>query len=152
MNKLMTALCTLLCLALITAAMPAQADSLSDAADLIGAYANLLGALDLDEDEPDVPDETSKSFTGPEVTVKVGKKKVKVHKTFKQAMDEYEAFFDRYIEFMKDPDLLRYAEFMAEYAETLEGLEDLSDYDLTSAELAYYLEVYARIMDRLSEV
>ncbi|MCD8012906.1 MAG: hypothetical protein LUG99_06990 [Lachnospiraceae bacterium] len=76
---------------------------------------------------------------------------------FKEAMDEYEAFFDEYCEFMEeykenptDADLLSsYSSIMTQYAETMESKNALGEEELNDAELAYYIEVTARIEEKL---
>lgn len=72
---------------------------------------------------------------------------------FKKMMDEYEDFFESYCDFMeeyqKDPTnlslLTKYATIMTEYAEMVESLDNVDTDNLSNAELAYYLEVTARI-------
>lgn len=79
---------------------------------------------------------------------------------FKAAMDDYEAFFDEYIEFMKsyknnptDVTLaLKSAEMATAYAENMEKLESLDTSSLNDAELAYYLEVTNRITQKLLSI
>ena len=77
---------------------------------------------------------------------------------FKQSMDDYEAFFDEYCAFMqkyKDADdpvsmLADYAAFLSRYADAMEGMDALDDADdLNNAELKYYIEVTARIQQKL---
>ncbi|MBS4785058.1 MAG: hypothetical protein KH009_02995 [Clostridiales bacterium] len=78
---------------------------------------------------------------------------------FKAAMDSYEAFFDEYVAFMRkyanaDPTdalmlLSDYADYMDQYADTMEKLSALDDGTLSSEELDYYIEVYARITQKL---
>ena len=65
-------------------------------------------------------------------------------------MDGYEAFFDRYIEFLNNPDMLRYSEMMLEYVDTLQALDEIDDDELSAGDMAYYIEVYARIMAKMS--
>ena len=78
-------------------------------------------------------------------------------------MDEYEAFFDSYVEFMKKyknadaSDLasmmVDYTTYMTEYTETMEALEKIEDdEDLSNEELVYYTEVMGRINTKLAEV
>ena len=76
-----------------------------------------------------------------------------VSPSFKQTMDDYEAFFDEYIEFYKnylanptDMNLLmQYATFMSKYETTMNSMENLDTSNLSSADYAYYIEVTARI-------
>ena len=78
---------------------------------------------------------------------------------FKEAMDSYEAFFDEYCDFMQtmadDPTdmtvLLRYADFMSQYADTMEKLDAIDETELSPADDAYYIEVMARINVKLLE-
>ena len=94
-------------------------------------------------------DENSQ-FTGPMVTVKVGSKYVEIHQSFKDLMDSYEAFFDSYLKVLTSGDYLAMMDMLEQYSEMIEELDRLEDADLTSAELAYYVEVHARIMGNLS--
>ena len=71
-----------------------------------------------------------------------------------------EAFFDKYVDFMKtyqDSDdaigmMSDYAEYMKQYAEYMEKLDEVNTDDLSAADLAYYTEVQARIMKKLAEL
>lgn len=79
---------------------------------------------------------------------------------FKEAMDSYEKFFDEYCEFMKkyaNSDdqtsmLTDYTDYMAQYTETMEKMEAINQDELSTAEVAYYAEVSARISQKLLEV
>ena len=79
---------------------------------------------------------------------------------FKEALDSYEAFFDKYIAFMTTYNegngsldtLSEYTEFMTQYADTMQKMGDLQSEDLTDEELAYYLEVTTRISTKLLSV
>lgn len=87
-------------------------------------------------------------------------KKPKVSKDFKKTMDDYEKFFDKYVEFMKNYQesddvmgmLSDYTEIMSQYTEMMSGLESIDADSLSPADYAYYMEVYGRIMQKLSEV
>ena len=80
-------------------------------------------------------------------------------------MDQYEAFFDDYIAFMKkymsassdDPMamlgmLQDYLDWLEKYSEVMEDFEDVGDSDLTRAETFYYAEVALRIEQKLLSV
>lgn len=77
---------------------------------------------------------------------------------FKKTMDEYEAFFDSYIEFMESYDsgsatiaqLAKYAEMMTQYTETMEALDQIEESTMTEADDQYYTEVMLRINQKLA--
>ena len=79
---------------------------------------------------------------------------------FKKTMDDYEAWFDHYCEVMKkyeenpsDLELLsEMSELLAEESTMLDQMENMDQNDMNTAELAYYLEVTARIEKKLLEV
>lgn len=79
---------------------------------------------------------------------------------FKAAMDSYENFMDEYVAFMKkyaanpsDWSLLAdYMDFMTKYAEFVEEFDKWENEDLNADELAYYIEVQARVTKKLLEV
>ncbi len=79
---------------------------------------------------------------------------------FKKAMDSYEQFMNRYVDFMKkysdnptDLGLLaEYASYMKDYAKFVEDFEDWENSDLNASELAYYVDVQARVSKKLLEV
>lgn len=78
---------------------------------------------------------------------------------FKEAIDSYEKFFDKYCSFMKkykeSPDdlslLADYTQYLTQYSETMEKMDALDDGDLNDAETKYYIEVTARINQKLIE-
>lgn len=75
-------------------------------------------------------------------------------------MEQYEAFFDEYVEFMqkyKDSDdtmsmLSDYADYMEEYEKTMDELEDIDEDELTEEELILYEETTLRIQKKLQEI
>lgn len=79
---------------------------------------------------------------------------------FKAAMDGYEEFFDEYVAIMKryqknpaDLSILAdYAKYMGQYAGMMQKFEKWENEDLNAAELAYYVDVQARITKKLLEV
>ena len=79
---------------------------------------------------------------------------------FKKTMDDYEAWFDHYCEVMKkyeenpsDLELLsEMTDLLSEETEMLEQMENMDESEMNNAELAYYLEVTARIEKKLLEV
>lgn len=78
---------------------------------------------------------------------------------FKEAMDSYENFMNDYAEFMKkykdnptDTSLLAdYADYMTKYADMVEKFDKWESEDLNDAELAYYIDVQARVSKLLLE-
>ena len=83
-----------------------------------------------------------------------------MRKDFKDAMDSYEAFIDEYVAFMKkysdnpsDVSLLAdYTKYMSKYADMVEKFDKWGSEDLNDAELAYYIDVQARVSKKLLEV
>ena len=79
---------------------------------------------------------------------------------FKQTMDDYEAWFDHYCEVMKkyeenpsDLELLtEMTDLLSEETVMLDELDKMDQSEMNAAELAYYLEVTARIEKKLLEV
>ena len=70
-----------------------------------------------------------------------------MHKEFKEQLDEYEEFFDSYIEVMSDEDvdLVKYMSFLTQYAEAMEALESIDEDTLSEDDMTYYLVVLNRI-------
>ena len=48
--------------------------------------------------------------------------------------------------------LMDYADYMSQYATLVEGFESWEDEDMNDAEMAYYLEVQARVSQKLLEI
>lgn len=79
---------------------------------------------------------------------------------FKKTVDDCETFFDDYVAFMKkyqesgdSEDLAaEYTDFMNRYTEMMASLEDIDESTLSDADKAYYTEVSARILQKVSEV
>ena len=83
-----------------------------------------------------------------------------MRKDFKDAMDSYEAFMDEYVAFMKkysdNPSevglLADYTKYMSKYADMVEKFDKWESEDLNDAELAYYIDVQARVSKKLLDV
>lgn len=79
---------------------------------------------------------------------------------FKATMDQYEKFFDSYVDFMKSYDannssatqLAKYTDFMNEYSKTMDALNKIDQNSLSAGDKAYYIEVTGRITQKLLEV
>ena len=79
---------------------------------------------------------------------------------FKKTMDDYEAWFDHYCEVMKkyqdnpsDLELMsEVTDLLSEETTMLDQMENMDQSEMNSAELAYYIEVTARIEKKLLEV
>ncbi|MBR3357828.1 MAG: hypothetical protein IKG46_08350 [Solobacterium sp.] len=77
---------------------------------------------------------------------------------FKQKMDDLEAFFDSYVEFLKTYDkddmsmLVKYADMLAKYGDAMKALDEIDESALTAEESAYYTEVLLRINQKNLEV
>ena len=79
---------------------------------------------------------------------------------FKKTMDDYEAWFDHYCDVMEkyeqDPSdmelLSEMTDLISEEEKMLEQMEAMDESEMNDAELAYYIEVTARIEKKLLEV
>ncbi len=80
---------------------------------------------------------------------------------FKEAMDSYESFMNKYVDFMKkykeangaDLSLISdYAKYMSEYSDMVDKFDEWEDEDMNNEELAYYIDVQARVSKKLLEV
>ncbi len=123
-------------------------------------HLSLTAPADAQDDEEEKEDDDSEKSE----KKKKEKKKKKNDSTggvdpdFKAAMDEYEKFFDQYVEVLKnyekDPAsyLTEYTQMLTQYAETMEKLDEIDSDSLSAADSAYYLEVMARINSKLAEV
>ena len=135
---------TILALALVASMLGALLPAAS-AEDLLGGLGAMIsGLLDKDAGSADKTEEESSEPAD-----------------FYEAMDSYEAFFDAYVEYMKNFDeselsdlgvLADYTEMMTRYADTMEKLDDIDEDELTDDELAYYIDVMARINKKLLEL
>lgn len=112
-----------------------------------------------DSSEPAQPDtETVEDTTEEPEPSEAGSEELSPE--FKKTMDDYEAWFDHYCEVMKaynenptDPELLtEMTDLISEETEMLEQMEAMDQSEMNKAELAYYLEVTARIEKKLLEV
>ena len=79
---------------------------------------------------------------------------------FKEMLDSYETFFNEYADFMErykaSDDVASmmgdYASYMAQYAEFMQKLDEVNNENMSTEEAAYFLEVSARITERLAAV
>lgn len=79
---------------------------------------------------------------------------------FKEQMDQYEAFFDEYVEFMQtysetdDPIALmgQYLDFLQKYNEYMAALDAIDEAELSDADALYFAEVSLRIEEKLLNV
>ena len=96
--------------------------------------------------EEKTEEETSEELTG-------------VRDEVKKALEEYEAFFDEYIEFMEKYSksdnssemLIEYTEYMTKYTEAMEALDKMEDMEMSPEENALYVETMARINEKLTK-
>ena len=74
---------------------------------------------------------------------------------FKATMDSYEAFIDKYVEFMKNYDtmdtsqMLQYLSILSEYTDFAQKIDAIDEDSLSDADYAYYLEVTTRVSQKL---
>ena len=79
---------------------------------------------------------------------------------FKEAMDSYETFYDKYCavlkEYKENPSdltiLAKYTDMMTQLTDMTEKFDAWSEEELNDEELSYYLEVNTRVMQKLLDV
>lgn len=137
--------------------------------DLVTKAENLPTSTDNVLKEENVPTTTSASIeektveeTQPITEPKVdetedNKNKDGIRPEFRKSMEEYEAFFDEYVEFMqqfkKNPSdlslLTKYMTFLSKYNDAMQAMENIGKEELSPQELALYTEVMLRIESKL---
>lgn len=77
---------------------------------------------------------------------------------FKEAMDSYEAFFDKYVDFMNNYDssdvtlVAKYAEYLAQYADMMDKMDKMGDDAMNDAETSYFIKVQSNVLAKLATV
>ena len=94
------------------------------------------------------------TVTTTEVTTEKKTERTGIDPDFKAFWDEYEAYMDKYIKFMKNPDpsSLEYLSIIAEYADWLEKSDAYEENKggLTNEEIAYMTAVQLRVNAKLA--
>ena len=117
---------------------------------------------ELTTEETTTEEETTEEPTTEEPTTEepTTEKPKGVTPSFKETMDSYEAFFDEYVSFMNrymanptDMSLMMdYLSFMTKYTDYMDAIDSMDEDEMSDADLAYYLEVTARIESKLLQV
>ena len=151
MKKLISIALVFVCLLAISA--QSFAFDFSSLGDFVDALDNLTEEDNSSSDSEKTSEDIAE-FEGPLVEVDIGGETIEVHEDFKQYMDDFEAFFDEYVEIMSedDPDEFALLEMMTEYLEMIESMDALSDAELSEGDLAYYLAITTRIYAKLATV
>lgn len=159
-------------IALLIMVLPVSGSIADEDADFLNALTNVINAISaLEETEgcdkreqplKQAAKETSKEASeaisekknwssGKMVEVEIAGKKVKVHESLKEAMDQYEKLFDQYIELLEENNMsmVAYANALTKYAEAMEAIEDIDEDELTDGDYAYYIEVTMRVSQKL---
>lgn len=77
---------------------------------------------------------------------------------FRTWVDSYEAFMNRYVDFMKKYDSMdpsafyEYTELITKYAEFIDATDKLNEDDYSLSDWAYYTDAQARILMRMNEL
>lgn len=117
MKKLIAMLLALVCL---TGVLTASAEGLSSIGGLMDAFSGLLGGESEETETADEAEEAEiapETFDGELVDVVIDEEDgttVQVHEDFLDVMDEYEAFFDEYVDLMSqdEPDTMALLDFL----------------------------------------
>ncbi|MBO6047886.1 MAG: hypothetical protein J6P61_09115, partial [Erysipelotrichaceae bacterium] len=79
---------------------------------------------------------------------------------FKKSMDKYYKFMKKYAKFMKKYQnsdnqiamMSDYTELLSEYTEWVDAIDSVDEDDLNDAELAYYIDIQAKVSKLLLEL
>lgn len=93
------------------------------------------------------------------IVLSVSEKIEQVSPDFKAMMDSYEEFFDEYIKFIKKYSesqdvtsmISDYSNYMTKYTEVMQKMNSVDTSELSPADYAYYVEVTARITEKLAK-
>ncbi len=117
--------------------------------------------MSINIDKPEKSNEETKTTKPTESTSKKNNEtSTSLRPEFKKAMDSYENFMSKYVDFMKkykdNPTdigiLADYSKYMKDYADMCDDFDKWNDEDLNNEELAYYVDVQARVSKKLLEV
>ena len=97
-----------------------------------------------------------------ETTEPVAVAEAEIRPEVKEFLDSYEAFMDEYAAFMQrymnaDGNTMLsllgdYYSMLERYTEFAEAIDDMDESEMTTAELAYYIEVTSRVSQKLLRV
>ena len=148
--KRITSITMILMLLMSFRPIPAQAEI----SDMFSSFSSLLESMIDDDDEDDSLPSFDGAFKGTTIGIKIGRKTIKVHESFKLAMDKYEAFFDEYINIMTetDPDLTQYMMFITKYTDVMMTLEALDEQEMSDGDAIYYTDTMLRISQKLMSI
>ena len=121
---------------------------------------DIMTRIPEEEDDDTSSNEVTTTTTAKVTTTTTTAKGDDIDSDFKKAMDSYESFMNDYVEFMKkyqknpaDLSLLAdYSKYMSDYTKVCNDFSDWGDKDLSTDELAYYLDVQTRVSKKLLEV
>lgn len=130
------------------------ASDLSGLDGLWGMVEDILSEEDESAGTSDNKSEEVLEFAGPLVEAEVDGQTITVHEDFLNLMNEYETFFDEYVDLMNEdePDPLKLIDFLDQYVSIMENFEHLEDAELSDGDMAYYILVSARINAKLLTV
>ena len=110
------------------------------------------------ESEPETEKPKKEQSSKKESSKEESSESEEVSSSFKETMDEYEEFMDKYVDFMKSYDandvtmLSEYTELLSQYNTYMDKVSKIDEDSLSSADLAYYLDVTNRVNKKLLEV
>ena len=94
----------------------------------------------------------SEPASGMTETVKVGNKSVLVHSEFKYAMDVYYEYYKQYYDSVKKMNFMKMMSLADQAVLVDKALEGIEDIDVSEGDMAYYLEVYQKILKLMTEM
>lgn len=113
-----------------------------------------------DAEESTTEETTEKTTVKSSTNKKQSKSDNDIDPDFKKAMDSYEEFMFDYVDFIKDYNsnpsdlklIAEYSEYLINLEKVEKDFEKLDEDDMTDAELAYYIDVQARVNKKMLEL
>ncbi len=169
MKKGIIAIIVIICICVFASKFK-NTDEYKDAISSYEENAKVNDSHDQESEDEEELQESDKKEKKKEKEKKKKKKKEKaeaeeetdgVTPSFKKTMDNYEAFFNEYADFMASvadgssiEALANYADMMAKYTKYMAELEEIENNkdEMSKADLEYYIEVNARIQKKMVSV
>ncbi len=90
--------------------------------------------------------------TGTTVSVNIDGKNISVHADFKYAMDIFYEFYKEYFDSISNLDFQKMMGLAVKAEDVDAALEKIDDMELSDGDMAYYMSIYANILEIISSI